>query len=130
MSKSAESPQAVWQTTFQNYPNLNPFMNDGTGLGYNDLTSPATWWHNPLNHNSLRLTKKAYNMLNAAKIKDFKFRLPAKILPKTLLQLEKYFTAPYFIPNVNTIICYGETESIMLALHTNNLQQYLDNQEL
>jgi hypothetical protein len=41
--------------------------------------------------------------------------------------LERHFTGPYFIISPLAIVLFGETEVMMLALHGNNLQQYLDN---
>lgn len=129
MGRDADSLQVIWQTKFQEY-HLNPFLTDPkAGLRYQRLDNPATWWFNPLNFNSLRLTRPAFNMLSKqTDVPKWKFDLPQVILPKTLLQLEKYFTSPYFI-NMKTIWVFGETESIMLALHGNNLQQYLDNHD-
>ena len=45
-------------------------------------------------------------------------------------QLEKHFTSPYYIPTHQRIHVFGEQDSIMLALHGSNLQQYLDNLSL
>lgn len=92
---------------------------------------PSTWWHNPTNPNSLRITKFAWTMIGMNKHGTFnfvKFELANPILPKTLVQLERHFTAPYYIHNLSTIYCLGDTEILMLSLHANNLQQYLDNQ--
>ena len=129
MKRTAECPQVVWQKRFQEHQ-LNPFTSDTVGLRYQRIDNPAFWWHNPLNFSSLRLTKPAFHTLEKAKVANYRFKLPAPILSKTYVQLEKFFTAPYFIVGHQTIYVYGETEMMMLALHGNNLQQYLDNQEL
>lgn len=129
MSSTAGSPQAVWQKKFQEENSLNPFTSSQEGLSYTRLDNPSTWWHNPLNKNSLRLTKNAYYMLDKAKVKTYKFQLPEKIKPKTFVQLERYFTSPYYILNASKIVVFGEVESMMLALHGSDLQQYLDNQD-
>jgi hypothetical protein len=127
--RTAESMQVMWQARFQDHQ-LNPFTTDAKlSLRYQRLDNPASWWHNPLNPDSLRLTKPAFNILQKqTKILCWKFNLDRAMLPKTLIQLEKYFTSPYYILTMKTIWVYGETETMMLALHGNNLQQYLDNQ--
>jgi hypothetical protein len=126
MTRTSDSPQSVWQTKFQTYE-LNPFVSDKAGMRYQRYDNPASWWHNPVNPNSLRLTKPAFTMLEKAAVPNWKFKLPVAVLPKTMLQLERYFTAPYYIMGYQTIFVYGETEMIMLSLHGNDLQQYLDN---
>ena len=131
MSRDANSPQAVWQAEFQKYQ-LTPFSVDRLkkSLRYHDLSSPQFWWHNPVNPNSLRLTVGAWHVLKACKeVPHWKFDLPIQVLPKSYLQLEKHFASPYYIPNAKTIIVFSERESMMLVLHANNLQQYLDNHD-
>lgn len=129
MSRTADSPQSVWQKKFLEY-NLNPFLKDSDkGLIYNKLDNPATWWHNPINANSLRLTKVAHSILSKTDIPTYRFKLTEKYKPKTFIQLERYFTSPYYIINAQSIIVYGEVEAMMIGLHGNDLQQYLDNQD-
>lgn len=113
MSRTADSPQSVWQQEFQKY---------------NPRTAPSWWWYNPTNHQSLRLTQPAYLSIKQF-AKFYKFQLPQEILPKTFVQLERYFSEPYYIQNRKTIHLHSERDSMMLALHANNLQQYLDNQQ-
>ena len=36
----------------------------------------------------------------------------------------------YYIENLQTVWLTGEEETVMLRLHADNLQQYLDNQDL
>ena len=127
MPNTADLPQAVWQKKLREEYNLNPFTSSRDNLTYTNLDNPATWWHNPINKHSLRLTKHAYYMLDKTKAVSYKFKLTEKVKPKTFVQLERYFTAPYYILNAQTIAVFGEKESMMLALHANNLQQYLDN---
>lgn len=129
MSRTAESLQVIWQTQFQKDYILNPFVSESrTNLSYQKLDNPATWWFNPTNPNSLRLTRPVYSMLIDANVPTFKFKLTEKYRPKTFVQLERYFTSPYYLLNAQTIVMFGETEAMMMALHANNLQQYLDNQ--
>lgn len=126
MSRSEHSPQTVWLdkilASSKNIPS-EEWIKD-------KLLNPVTWWHNPTNSNSLRLSRMAWMILQHAPKDQFnfvKFELPDMILPKTLVQLERHFTAPYFIKGQQTLYCCGETEILMLSLHGNNLQQYLDN---
>jgi len=128
MARTADSLQVIWQDQFQQYQ-LNPFTNDPKlGLRYQRYDNPASWWFNPLNPDSLRLTRPAFNMLSKNKdIKSWQFKLPTPLVTRAYIQLEKHFTSPYFIPTHTSIYVFGEQDSIMLALHGSNLQQYLDN---
>lgn len=128
MSRTAESPQVIWQKKFQEEYKLNPFAATRDSLEYHRLDNPATWWHNPVNPNSLRLTQVAYQMLIKGKVQSYKFELKDKIKPKAFVQLERYFTSPYYLLNARRLVVFGETESMMLALHAGDLHQYLDNQ--
>ena len=126
--RTAESLQNVWQVKFQEHT-LNPFTNDPKlGIRYQRYDNPASWWFNPLNPDSLRLTRPAFNMLNKnPEIKNWQFKLPSSLVTRAYIQLEKHFTSPYYIPSHNSIYVFSEQDSIMLALHGSNLQQYLDN---
>lgn len=129
MSRTAESLQVVWQKKFQEEYKLNPFLATKDTLVYTKLDNPATWWHNPVNPNSLRLTQNSYQVLIKSKVKSYKFELKDKIKPKAFVQLERYFTSPYYILNARRLVVFGEVESMMLALHAGDLHQYLDNQD-
>jgi hypothetical protein len=128
MARTAESLQNVWQKKFQEHT-LNPFTSDPKlGIRYQRFDNPASWWFNPVNPDSLRLTKPAFNMLNQNKeIKNWHFRLPQPLVPRAYIQLEKHFTSPYYISGPKSVYVFDERDSIMLALHGSNLQQYLDN---
>jgi hypothetical protein len=115
MIRNDNSLQGVWQDKFYA---LTPYS-----------VSLSSWWYNPTNHNSLRLTQKAY--LEVRKhVKFYKFELMHDIRPKTFLQLERWFKEPYYVQNLKTIHIVSERDAMMLALHANNLQKYLDNQSL
>lgn len=131
MPRTAESLQNVWQTRFREYQLAYPFVSDPKlGLRYQKLDTPASWWYNPINANSLRLTKPAFIILEKqSNIPKWQCKLLHTILPKTLIQLEKQFTNPYYIQNMETIWVFDERDFIMISLHSNNLQQYLDNRE-
>ena len=120
MSRSADSPQAVWQEKLQQQGPIKPQY----------LANPANfWWHNPTNHNSLRLTSNAYLAIKNT-VKFYKFQLSHDIRPKCFVQLERYFKEPYYVQNRKTIHIMSDRDAMMLSLHANNLQQYLDNQSL
>ena len=128
MARTSTSLQNVWQKRFQQHQ-LNPFTSDAKlGIRYQRFDNPASWWHNPLNPDSLRLTRPAFNMLNKTKeIKNWHFKLPTELVNRSYIQLEKHFKSPYYIPGPKSIYVFDERDSIMLALHGSNLQQYLDN---
>ena len=107
--------QEEWQIKFYNLAPLS--------------VSPSSWWHNPTNHNSLRMTQKAYLTIRC-RVKFHKFELSHDIRPKCFVQLERWFKEPYYVQNRKTIHIVSERDAMMLALHANNLQQYLDNQSL
>lgn len=113
------SPQTVWQTKITEEHWYGQYISD----------RPSTWWHNPTNPNSLRITKSIFQTLkkNKSTLLFYKFTLPEPILPINLVQLERHFTAPYYIENLSTLHVSGESEAIMLGLHGNNLKQFLDN---
>lgn len=112
MPSTADSLQLQWQQTI--YENTQFVAN-------------SSWWYNPTNHNSLRLTKPSFNQLKS-KIKFHKFILPEpmRITLKMLIQLERQFKEPYYLHNDNTIHVISEQDAMMLILHANNLQTYLD----
>lgn len=88
------------------------------------------WWVNPTNLGSLRLSKEGYHRLLVYQgIENYTHDLDKKILPKTLVQLERILDRPYFIKNLRTLILFDQKNSIMLTLYNNNLQSYLDNIE-
>jgi hypothetical protein len=88
-------------------------------------------WFNPLNINSLRLTSTGFNYFsNRAKLTFYKHCTSLPLKPKTLLQIEKNFTYPYYIIDLKTISISDAELSSVLLLYSNNLQQYLDNIDL
>ena len=87
-----------------------------------------SWWFNPLNVNSMRLSKEGVNYATFhAKIHYYTHDLEQIILPKTLLQLEKIIQYPYYIAQIKKIIVFDEVTSLTLTMYNNNLQTYLDN---
>ena len=41
--------------------------------------------------------------------------------------MSRLLTCPYYIQKLDEIVLLGEQETVMLKLHADNLQQYLDN---
>ena len=90
------------------------------------LPDTWVWWYNPINKDSLRLTTPAFRTISKH-LKFYNIKPVSGLLyPKTLLQMERYFKEPYFITN-QSVYLHSEQDAIMLALHANDLQQYLDN---
>jgi hypothetical protein len=88
-----------------------------------------TWWVNPTNNNSLRLTKIGHNWTQKyCGIKYTEVKISHTVYFKQLLQLERLLKEPYYIQG-KTILLSGEMDAIMLQLHAGNLAQYLDNLE-
>jgi hypothetical protein len=86
------------------------------------------WWYNPINQNSLRLTRVGFNWINKhTKFKLHSIKLQEKILPKQLLQLERLLHGPYFIQSLINLHVYDEQDTIMLQLHGGDLGSYLNN---
>ena len=85
------------------------------------------WWRNPTNPNSLRMTKFGLDFFTK-KIDLTVYRIPLNkpLNFKHLIQLERLFTAPYFLSN-GAITVFSEQDAVMLQLHAGNLDQYLEN---
>lgn len=90
-----------------------------------------TWWYNPTNPQSLRLSKLGHKWFNhVAKITCYYVSLEDHMIyPRQLLQLERLFTAPYYIQTLKKLWVYGESDYIMLQLHAGDLPLYLNNLE-
>jgi len=87
-----------------------------------------SWWHNPLNTSSMRLSNQGANYATIhAKIHYYSHDLSSVIMPKTLLQLEKILEYPYYISQIKKIIVFDERTSLTLTLYDNDLQSFLDN---
>lgn len=99
---------------------------EATAFGIERLRK--SWWFNPLNTHSMRLSREGVNYATAhAKIQSYTHDLGAIILPKTLLQLEKIIEYPYYILKLDKIMVFDESTSLTLTLYNNDLQTYLDN---
>lgn len=122
MSRPADSPQEIWQRRF-----LTCDTDQRTDKQRQGLDHPANWWYNPTNFSSLRLNTQGYHLVRRLQLHNWHFQLDTNLLAKHFLYLERYFTSPYYIFTNRKIVVWGEQESIMLALHGSNLNQYLDN---
>jgi len=85
------------------------------------------WFFNPLNAGSMRLTKTGFQFCTInADIEQYRHEITEKIMPKTLLQMEKYLPCPYFVFNLTEVRIFDQETSVMLTLYNNDLQKYLD----
>lgn len=89
------------------------------------------WWFNHTVPSNLRLSKSGIVFVEKyAKITTYQIELANPLLSRTFVQLSRLFTCPYYIKKNNKIVLLGEEETVLLSLHANNLQQYLDNLQL
>ena len=88
------------------------------------------WWWNHTNPQVLRLSKPGIQYIKKyTRIPVYECNLPEPLRNRTLVQLSRLMTCPYYINKVDQILLLGEEETVMLKLHADNLQQFLDNQE-
>ena len=89
------------------------------------------WWWNHTNPMLLRLSKAGISFIKKfTKIPIYECQLAEPLKSRTLIQLARLMTCPYYINKMDHIMLLGEEETIMLKLHADNLQQYLDNLQL
>ncbi len=89
------------------------------------------WWWNPTNPSLLRLSKPGISFIRKfTKIPVYECQLTEPLKSRTLIQLARLMTCPYYINKMDHIMLLGEEETVMLRLHADNLQQYLDNLQL
>ncbi len=87
----------------------------------------VTVFHNPCNHNSMRVTAIGYRYLKTLKIVEYSVKTKTTITPGDLLLLERHFTLPYYIKNLHNLIIFDESTATMLYLLDGDLQTYLTN---
>jgi hypothetical protein len=88
------------------------------------------FWFNPTNVHSMRLSYTGFQFASVtAKIAHYSHTLGEKILPKTLLQLERSLQYPYYIVDLSHLKVFDEATSTTLILYNNELQTYLNNIE-
>lgn len=89
------------------------------------------WWWNHTDPNSLRLSKSGWQFIKKfTRIPMYECSLSEPLRNRTLIQLSRLFTCPYYIEKPDKLILLGEQETVLLKLHADNLQQYLDNLQL
>lgn len=89
------------------------------------------WWWNHTDPNTLRLSKLGIQFIKKfTQIPVYECTLPEPLRNRTLIQLSRLMTCPYYIHKIDQISVLGEEEYVMLKLHADNLQQYLDNLQL
>jgi hypothetical protein len=89
------------------------------------------WWWNHTDPTMLRLSQSGLKFINKfTQIPTYAVDLPNPLLNRTLLQMSRLLTCPYYINKHTKITLLGEEEYVMLKLHADNLQQYLDNLQL
>ena len=89
------------------------------------------WWWNHTDPTNLRLSKSGIQFIKkSTKIPVYKCFLPEVLKNRTLLQMSRLLTCPYYIQKLDEVALLGEEETVMLKLHADNLQQYLDNLQI
>jgi hypothetical protein len=89
------------------------------------------WWWNHTDPTNLRLSKSGLQFIKKfTKISIYECTLSEPLRNRTLIQLSRFFTCPYYLQGKDKIILLGEQETVMLKLHADNLQQYLDTLEI
>jgi hypothetical protein len=89
-----------------------------------------SWWYNPLNGKSMRLTKMGLVWCSdVARIPSYQIELDRPLTSKHLLQLERLLVDPYFIQKINKLLLFSERDAIMLRLNNGDLTTYLNSLE-
>ena len=89
------------------------------------------WWWNHTDPANLRLSKSGLQFIKkCTKIPVYECQLQEPLRNRTLIQLGRLFTCPYYIQKLDSLLLLGEEETVLLKLHADNLQQYLDNLQL
>jgi hypothetical protein len=89
------------------------------------------WWWNYTDSANLRLTKSGIQYIKKfTKIPVYTCILPELLRNRTLIQMSRLLSCPYYIQKLDELLLLGEQETVLLKLHADNLQQYLDNLQL
>lgn len=89
------------------------------------------WWWNHTDPTSLRLTKSGIQYIKKyTKIPVYTINLQEPLRNRTLIQMSRLLTCPYYIQKLDELLLLGDNETVLLKLHADNLQQYLDNLQL
>lgn len=106
------------------------FLEKGGGKYSNLDLWLRKWFWNHTDQSKLRLSKDGFKYVRGVGFPIFRVKLPAKLKNRTLIQMSRLITCCYYIENLQAIWLTGKDETVMLKLHADNLQQYLDNQDL
>ena len=90
-----------------------------------------SWWWIHTKPNNLRLTKSGIEFIKKfTKIPVYDCVLPEPMRNRTMIQMSRLLACPYYIAKIDQLLLLGEQETVLLKLHADNLQQYLDNLQL
>lgn len=88
----------------------------------------SLWWKNPRDKvkGGLGLTSEGFSALNEAKIKNYhiKFNELLEFDSKTILGLDNFITAPFFI-NQKEIWIFDEFNAVQLVLFEGNVKKFI-----
>jgi len=88
------------------------------------------WWWNFTNIQNLRLSIYGLKAIQTIRIPYYSIQLPEPLRNRTFIQMGRLLACPYYIKKLDLVYLLGEQESVLLKLHADNLQQYLDNLQL
>ncbi len=89
------------------------------------------WWWNHTDPTTLRLSNSGIQFIKKfTKIPVHECIISEPLRNRTLLQLSRLMTCPYYLYKPDHVLLLGDEEAVMLKLHADNLQQYLDNLQL
>lgn len=91
------------------------------------MQTPVGVWHNPRpREHGFRLTGPAHLILVRAGMRSYTYELKTHIRAQDLVDLDNYFTYPYYIDNYKKFVVYAESDAVMLTLYSGDLRAYLD----
>ena len=91
------------------------------------VAAPVGVWHNPSPRlHGFRLTVSAHLILVRAGVRSYTYNLLRSLRSQDLVDLDNYFTFPYYIDNYKKFVVYAEQDAVMLTLYGNDLRAYLD----
>ena len=88
------------------------------------------WWWNFTDTQNLRLSNYGFKAIQTIQIPYYSIQLPEPLRNRTFIQMSRLLACPYYIKKLDLVYLLGEQESVLLKLHADNLQQYLDNLQI
>ena len=101
-----------------------------SGTNFDREKVSTEWWWNHTDPRNLRLSTAGWKFVQQYKIPRYEIELSEPLRNRTLIQMSRLLACPYYIKKLDVIYLLGEEESVLLALHASNLQQYLDNLQI